>query len=190
MSLSYKGIITIEPGKCGGKPCIRGMRISVYDVLSYLASGMTIPEILHDFPYLTKQDVLASLSFAAERERQTLVAYMRLLFDQNLSPSLMSHFGWVKSPAFQAEALASVCAPVVNLEHERLSLGCTHTVCDPSTYRMDCEISTALPCRGYRSSGSGHHSRTLHAARCSNNEGTCVQGSYPSVSVHPSPAYH
>ncbi len=64
----YREIITIEPGKRGGKPCIRGMRITIYDVLSYLASGMTIEEILRDFPYLTKEDILACLSFAADRE--------------------------------------------------------------------------------------------------------------------------
>lgn len=74
MPVSFKGIITIEPGKCGGKPCIRGMRITVYDVLSYLASGMTVKEILHDFSYLTEEDIFACLSYAAERERQTLVA--------------------------------------------------------------------------------------------------------------------
>lgn len=68
--MEYKSIITIEPGKRGGKPCIRGMRITVYDVLEYLASGMTEQEILKDFPYLTKEDILASLSFAANRERQ------------------------------------------------------------------------------------------------------------------------
>ena len=67
--MDYKNIITIEPGKRGGKPCIRGMRITVYDVLEYLASGMTEQEILNDFPYLTKEDILASLSFAAARER-------------------------------------------------------------------------------------------------------------------------
>lgn len=50
--MEFKQIITIEPGKRGGKPCIRGMRITVYDVLEYLASGMTEDEILHDFPYL------------------------------------------------------------------------------------------------------------------------------------------
>lgn len=55
--------ITIEPGKRGGKPCIRGMRITVYDVLEYLASGMTDREILDDFPYLTQQDILACLNF-------------------------------------------------------------------------------------------------------------------------------
>lgn len=71
--MDYKEIITIESGKRGGKPCIRGMRITVYDVLSYLAAGMSIPEILHDFPYLTQEDILACLSYAAEREHQTMV---------------------------------------------------------------------------------------------------------------------
>ncbi len=66
-------IITLEPGKRGGKPCIRGMRITVYDVLSYLAAGMTQQEILADFPSLTEQDILASLSDAADREQWTLV---------------------------------------------------------------------------------------------------------------------
>lgn len=65
--------ITIEPGKRSGKPCIRGMRITVYDVLSYLASGMTYQEILDDFPYLTQEDILACLSYAANQERQTLL---------------------------------------------------------------------------------------------------------------------
>lgn len=64
--MSYQDIITIEPGKRGGKPCIRGMRITVYDVLEYLASGMTQEEILQDFPYLTKEDILASLNYAVE----------------------------------------------------------------------------------------------------------------------------
>jgi len=70
--MKYQDIITIEPGKRGGKPCIRGMRITVYDVLGYLAAGMTPEEILRDFPYLTKEDILACLSFAAERERYAL----------------------------------------------------------------------------------------------------------------------
>ncbi len=70
--MQYQDIITIEPGKRGGKPCIRGMRITVYDVLSYLASGMTYEEILDDFPYLTQDDILACLGYAADRERQTL----------------------------------------------------------------------------------------------------------------------
>ena len=67
--MQYQDIITIEPGKRGGKPCIRGMRITVYDVLEYLASGMTHQEILNDFPYLTEDDIRACLSFAAARER-------------------------------------------------------------------------------------------------------------------------
>jgi len=65
--------LTIEPGKRGGKPCIRGMRITVYDILEYLAAGMTPPEILEDFPYLEQEDILACLSYAAQRERSTLV---------------------------------------------------------------------------------------------------------------------
>jgi uncharacterized protein (DUF433 family) len=71
--MDYKDIITIEPGKRGGKPCIRGMRITVYDILDYLASGMNYQEILADFPYLTQEDILACLKFAAERERSTVV---------------------------------------------------------------------------------------------------------------------
>ena len=73
-SMSYEGIITIEPGKRGGQPCIRGMRITVYDVLSYLASGMSEDAILSDLPYLTHDDILACLSYAAEREHRMLVA--------------------------------------------------------------------------------------------------------------------
>ncbi len=69
----YKDIITIEPGKRSGKPCIRGLRITVYDILSYLAADMTIDEILNDFPVLTKDDILACLSYAAERERQMVL---------------------------------------------------------------------------------------------------------------------
>lgn len=72
--MKYEGIITIEAGKRGGQPCIRGMRITVYDVLGYLASGMTQEEILSDFLYLTKEDILACLSYAAERERHQLTA--------------------------------------------------------------------------------------------------------------------
>ena len=71
--MNYKDRITIEPGKRGGKPCIRGMRITVYDVLSYLAAGMTEEEILQDFPYLTKEDILACYSYAADREHQEVV---------------------------------------------------------------------------------------------------------------------
>jgi uncharacterized protein (DUF433 family) len=70
--IDYRKIITIEPGKRGGKPCIRGMRITVADVLDYLASGMTEQEILADFPDLTRDDIHACLAFAAERERRLL----------------------------------------------------------------------------------------------------------------------
>lgn len=69
----YASIITLEPGKRSGKPCIRGMRITVYDVLSYLAAGMSIEEILNDFPALTREDILACLSYAADRERHTVI---------------------------------------------------------------------------------------------------------------------
>lgn len=71
--INYSEIITIEAGKRGGKPCIRGLRITVYDVLSYLASGMTPEEILEDFPALTREDIQACLAFAADRERLGLV---------------------------------------------------------------------------------------------------------------------
>lgn len=70
---SWRSLITIEPGKRGGKPCVRGMRITVFDVLSYLAAGMTADEVLTDFPYLTLEDIHACLAFAAERERRMLV---------------------------------------------------------------------------------------------------------------------
>jgi uncharacterized protein (DUF433 family) len=68
--MHYSQIITMQPGKRSGKPCIRGLRITVADVLGYLASGMSHAEILRDFPYLTEQDILASLAFAADRERK------------------------------------------------------------------------------------------------------------------------
>ena len=68
--MDYREVITIEPGKRSGKPCIRGMRITVTDVLEYLASGMTVAEILTDFPELTENDIRACLAFAADRERR------------------------------------------------------------------------------------------------------------------------
>ncbi len=67
--MDYADVITVEPGIRGGKPCIRGMRITVYDILSYLAAGMSHSEILDDFPYLTRDDILACLAYAADRER-------------------------------------------------------------------------------------------------------------------------
>ncbi len=71
--IDYRKFITIEPGKRSGKPCIRGMRITVYDVLEYLAGGMSIDEILVDFPELTRDDILACLAFAADREKKLLL---------------------------------------------------------------------------------------------------------------------
>ena len=72
--MDYRKLITIEPGKRGGKPCIRGLRITVYDVLDYLASGMSEDEILRDFPDLTREDIRACLAFAADRERKLVSA--------------------------------------------------------------------------------------------------------------------
>ncbi|MDZ7771538.1 MAG: DUF433 domain-containing protein [Balneolaceae bacterium] len=68
--MDYSKYITIEADKRGGKPCIRGMRITVYDILDYLASGMSEEEILDDFPELTTNDIKATLAFAADRERK------------------------------------------------------------------------------------------------------------------------
>jgi uncharacterized protein (DUF433 family) len=70
--VDYRAIVTIDPGKRGGKPCIRGLRITVYDVLEYLASGMSEAQILADFPDLTSDDIRACLAFAADRERRLL----------------------------------------------------------------------------------------------------------------------
>jgi uncharacterized protein (DUF433 family) len=69
----YNNIITIEPGKSGGKPCIRGLRITVYDILKYLASGMTMEPIIGDFPDLTLDDIKTCLLFAADREKHTWI---------------------------------------------------------------------------------------------------------------------
>ncbi len=72
--MSYDGIITIEPGKRGGRPCIRGMRIAVADVLGWLAAGMSHDDIREDFPEVTEEDIRACLAYAADRERRILVA--------------------------------------------------------------------------------------------------------------------
>lgn len=73
--MNYRGIITIEPGKRSGQPCIRAMRITVHDVLEYLASGMTTTEIIGDFPELTETDIRACLAYAADREKSQMVVY-------------------------------------------------------------------------------------------------------------------
>jgi len=72
--IDYRDYITIEPGKRSGKPCIRGMRITVYDVLSYLAAGMSVEEVLDDFPELTREDILACLAYAADTEKKIKIA--------------------------------------------------------------------------------------------------------------------
>jgi uncharacterized protein (DUF433 family) len=68
--MKYEDIITIEPGKRGGKPRVRGLRITVYEVLNMLANGMSHAELLDEFPDLTEQDILACLAYAADRERK------------------------------------------------------------------------------------------------------------------------
>ena len=72
--MDYRDVITIEPGKRGGRPCIRGLRIAVADVLGWLAQGMSHAEILDDYPELTEHDIRACLAYAAERERRVLTA--------------------------------------------------------------------------------------------------------------------
>jgi len=72
--VDYRSIITVEPGKRGGKPCIRGLRITVYDVLDFLAAGLSPDQILKEYPYLTEDDLRACLAYAAARERRLAVA--------------------------------------------------------------------------------------------------------------------
>jgi uncharacterized protein (DUF433 family) len=72
--MNYRDIITVEPNKRGGKPCVRGLRITVYEVLEYLASEMTESEILEDFPDLTQADLKACIAYAADRERRFIAA--------------------------------------------------------------------------------------------------------------------
>jgi uncharacterized protein (DUF433 family) len=86
MAIDYHHIITLEAGKRSGKPCIRGLRITVYDVLSWLADGMSREEIIDDFPELNNDDINACLSFAADREAfSNNQRFMKLLLDENLS---------------------------------------------------------------------------------------------------------
>ena len=83
--MKYEHLITVEPGKRSGKPCIRGLRITVYDVLEYLASGMTEDEILADISELTREDIKACLAFAADRERKR---FQRRVKDRAGTPRL------------------------------------------------------------------------------------------------------
>ncbi len=71
--MDYRSLITLEPGKRGGKPCVRGMRITVYDVLASLAAGMSMDEVQAEFPELTREDIQACLAYAADMEHRTLV---------------------------------------------------------------------------------------------------------------------
>jgi uncharacterized protein (DUF433 family) len=73
--VDYRKIITLEPGKRGGKPCIRGIRITVGDVLGWLAAGMSHAEIIEDYPDLTEEDIQACLAFAADKERHSVIAF-------------------------------------------------------------------------------------------------------------------
>ena len=73
--VDYHKIITIEPGKRGGKPCIRGIRITVGDVLGWLAAGMTHQQIIDDYPDVNETDILACLAYAADKERHPMIAY-------------------------------------------------------------------------------------------------------------------
>ena len=72
--MSYQNIITLEPGKRGGRPCIRGLRITVGDVLGWVAAGMSWAEILADYPDLTEDDLRACFAYASDRERRSLIA--------------------------------------------------------------------------------------------------------------------
>ena len=72
--MNYQDRITIEPGKRGGRPCIRGMRIAVADVLAWLAAGMSHEDIIADYPELTEEDIRAALAFAADRERRVVTS--------------------------------------------------------------------------------------------------------------------
>jgi uncharacterized protein (DUF433 family) len=74
VNTTYQHIVTVVPGKRGGRPCIRGMRIAVADILGWLASGMSHAEILEDFPELTEEDIRAALAYAADRERRIITA--------------------------------------------------------------------------------------------------------------------
>jgi len=75
MLMNYHDRITAEPGKRGGKPCVRGLRITVYDVLEMLAGGMTFEDIVADFPELERKDIQACLAFAADRERRLMISH-------------------------------------------------------------------------------------------------------------------
>ncbi len=74
MAINYRDIITVEPGKRGGRPCIRGMRIAVADILGWLATGMSHDQVLSEYPELTEEDIRAALAYAADRERRVVTS--------------------------------------------------------------------------------------------------------------------
>ena len=98
--MNYKDCITVEPNKRGGKPCIRGLRITVYEVLEYLASDMTEEEILADFPDLTKEDLEAAIAFAADRERRLMEVPLAAWVSYKLPLALASGQGLEWRPGF------------------------------------------------------------------------------------------
>ena len=121
--MHYKDIITIESGKRGGKPCVRGLRITVYEVLEYLASDMSEAEILEDFPYLTREDLKACIAYAADRERRflsyhiyTTMAYQHIITIEpgkrggkpcirNMRITVYDVLGWLAAGMSHAEIL-------------------------------------------------------------------------------------
>ena len=74
MAINYRDIIAVDPGKRGGRPCIRGMRIAVADILGWLATGMSHDQVLSEYPELTEEDIRAALAYAADRERRVVTS--------------------------------------------------------------------------------------------------------------------
>ena len=104
--MNYQNIITIEPGKRGGKPCIRKMRITVYDVLGWLAAGMTHAEILDDFPELTEEDIKACLEFVADREHR-LIAVVGISWNCYSIRTWAENWSIVLQIFFQIQAMSN-----------------------------------------------------------------------------------
>ena len=100
--MSHKDRITIEPGKRGGRPRIRGQRITVGDILEYLAGGITEAELLADFPYLEHEDILACFEYAADRERNRRLASTSCAITGSSARVRASAGGWFPSPSLPA----------------------------------------------------------------------------------------
>jgi len=108
--MNYKDYITIDPNKRGGKPCVRGLRITVYEVLEYLASEMTEEEILDDFPDLTREDLKACIAFAADRERRLMM--VPIDDDFRLDAEYMAACGKEADPSITLESVRRILARV------------------------------------------------------------------------------